>query len=173
MFVKIGKTQKPHSIKGELKLNVEEKFVDDLFDQEAVFIQIKGQYVPYFIESLREGNTIILKLEDIENRSAAEALAHKDLFLRRDDLSLTDEEIESKGLLYGFLEGYMLIDEELGEIAVIEEVAEFPQQEMAYITYQDKVCLIPLNTNLIKEIQKEEKKVLVDLPEGLLDVFLD
>lgn len=173
MFIKIGKTQKPHSIKGELKLTVEEKFMADLSDQEALFIQIKGQYVPYFIEELRAANTLIIKLEDLNKRSDVEPLAHKDVFLRRDDLSLTDEEIANKGLMYSFLEGYMMIDEELGEIAEIEEVAEFPQQEMAYVTYQDKTCIIPLNMNLIKEIKKEEKKVLVDLPEGLLDVFLN
>ncbi len=41
-FVAIGKTQKPHGLKGELKLHVEEMFIEDLFDAEAVFIEIKG-----------------------------------------------------------------------------------------------------------------------------------
>ena len=37
-LVKIGNTQKAHGIKGELKLNVEEHFIDDLLDAEAIFV---------------------------------------------------------------------------------------------------------------------------------------
>lgn len=169
-FVKIGRTQKPHSIKGELKLNVEEIYVEDLFAVEAVFLEIKGQKVPYFVEELQEGNAMILKLEGIESRNAAEELAHKDLFLRRKDINLPDEVIASGGLRYKHLEGYIIFDEEAGEVAEIEEVAEFPQQEMAYITYNNKTLLIPMNPNLILRIDAAAKKVYMDLPEGLLEL---
>ncbi len=169
-FVKIGKTQKPHSIKGELKLSVEDIYVDDLFEVEAVFLELRGQKVPYFVEELQEGNAMIIKLEGIETRNAADELAHKDLYLRREDINLPDEVILSGGMFYKHLEGFLIVETELGEIAIIEEVAEFPQQEMAYISYNNKTLLIPLNTQLIKSIDNEAKKVLMELPEGLLDL---
>jgi 16S rRNA processing protein RimM len=169
-LVRIGKTQKAHGLKGELKLNVEEYFIDDLFETEALFIELKGQKVPYFIENLQEGNSIILKLEGINSRNEAEQLAHKELFMRREDIHLSDEIINSGGLKYKFLEGFTIYDNVEGEIAVINEVAEFPQQEMAYITYKTKTLLIPLNDDIILEINREEKKVMMNLPEGILNL---
>jgi 16S rRNA processing protein RimM len=167
-FVKIGRTQKPHSIKGELKLFVEEIYIDDVFEVEALFLEIKGQKVPYFIEELQDA--MILKLEGIETRNAAEELAHKDLYLRREDINLPDEVIASGGMYYKHLEGYTIFDEEVGKIAVIEEVAEFPQQEMAYVTYKNKTLLIPMNAKLILRIDAQAKKVFMELPDGLLDL---
>jgi 16S rRNA processing protein RimM len=167
-FVKIGKTQKAHGIKGELKLNVEEHFIDDLFETEAVFLEIKGQKVPYFVEDIQEGNVIFVKLEGVGTRNEAEQLMHKDLYMRREDISLSDEIIASGGLRYKFLEGFTIFDTEDGEIAVIVEVAEFPQQEMAYISYKNKTMLVPLNEELILEIDRDQKTVLMNLPEGLL-----
>lgn len=169
-FVKVGKTQKAHGIKGELKLNVEEHFIDDLFETEALFIEIKGQKIPYFIENLQEGNALILKLEGVDNRTDAEQLMHKDVYMKRDDISLSDELIASEGLVYKFTEGFKIVDVQYGEIAEIEEVVEFPQQEMAYVTYQDKTLLLPLHPNFIVDVDREKKVITMNLPDGLLDL---
>ena len=167
-FIKIGRTQKPHSIKGELKLFIEEVFIEDLFEVEAIFLEIRGQKIPYFIEELQEA--MILKLEDIETRTAAEELAHKSVYLRRADINVPDEVIESGGMYYKYLEGYVIFDEEVGEVGKIDEVADFPQQEMAYITYKNKTLLIPLNSKLILSIDKEKKQVFMSLPDGILSL---
>jgi 16S rRNA processing protein RimM len=167
-FIRIGRTQKAHGIKGELKLNIEEHFIDDLFETEAVFIELKGQKVPYFVEEIQEGNMMLMKLEAVDTRNEAEQLMHKDLYMRREDITISDELINSGGMHYKYLEGFTIFDNEAGEIAVIEEVAEFPQQEMAYITYLKKTVLIPLNEELILEVDRDKKTLLMNLPEGLL-----
>jgi len=167
-LVKIGNTQKAHGIKGELKLNVAEHFIDDLFETEAVFIEIKGQKVPYFVEDIQEGNVIFIKLEGVDSRSEAELLSQKDIFMRRSDISISDELINSGGMYYKYLEGYTLIDDVEGEIAVIEEVALFPQQEIAYVYFQNRTILIPLNEELILNVDNTAKKVFMSLPEGIL-----
>ena len=167
-LVKIGSTQKAHGIKGELKLNVEEHFMDDLFDVEAVLIEIKGQKVPYFVEDIQEGNSVFIKLEGVDTRTEAEQLMHKDLYLRREDISISDELINSGGMYFKYLEGYTVFDDVEGEIALIDEVAAFPQQEIAYVFYKNRTILIPLNDELILEVDKVQKKVLMNLPEGIL-----
>ncbi len=87
-----------------------------------------------------------------------------------EDISLSDEIIESEGLVYKFTEGFKVMDIHQGEIAEIEEVVEFPQQEMAYVTYNDKTILLPLHPNFIVEIDRENKIITMNLPEGLLDL---
>jgi 16S rRNA processing protein RimM len=169
-FVKVGKTQKAHGIKGELKLHVEDHFIDDLFETEALFVEIKGQKIPYFIENLQEGNALILKLEGVDTRTESEQLMHKDVYMNRDDISLSDEIIASEGLVYKFTEGFKIVDILYGEIAEIEEVVEFPQQEMAYVTFKNKTLLLPLHPNFVVEVDRENKILTMNLPEGLLDL---
>ena len=169
-FVKVGKTQKAHGIKGELKLHVEEHFIDDLFETEALFVEIKGQKIPYFIENLQEGNALILKLEGVDTITESEQLMHKEVYINRYDISLSDEIIASEGLVYKFTEGFKIVDILYGEIAEIEEVVEFPQQEMAYVTFKNKTLLLPLHPNFVVEVDRENKILTMNLPEGLLDL---
>jgi 16S rRNA processing protein RimM len=39
--------------------------------------------------------------------------------------------------------------------------------------YKNKEILFPLNEDMIVEIDEDEKTLLVDLPEGLLELYLN
>ncbi|MNT82127.1 16S rRNA-processing protein RimM [compost metagenome] len=67
----------------------------------------------------------------------------------------------------------MAVDEALGELGEILEVNEYPQQFVATVLYQETEILFPLNEDFIVEIDDEEKILTLDLPEGLLDVYLE
>ncbi|MNR60372.1 Ribosome maturation factor RimM [compost metagenome] len=57
----------------------------------------------------------------------------------------------------------------MGEII---EVNEYPQQFVATVLYKETEIMFPLNEDMIIEIDEEEETLLVDLPEGLLDIYL-
>lgn len=168
-YIEIGRTQKTHGVQGELKVFIEDKYWDDFEHNKRVFLDIRGIKMPYFIKSMRGKGAPIVHFEDVPNREAAMLLQHKNILLREQDLlpnvdrSGFDEELE-----FGFLEGFRMIDAQSGDIGVIEEVLDMPQQEMALIMYQGREVLIPLNEHFISEIDKPGKTVRVDLPEGLL-----
>jgi 16S rRNA processing protein RimM len=165
-FVVIGKIIKPHGVKGELKVSVEDAYWEDFNNTKAVFITTLGQKLPYFIKQIQDANNAtILKLEGIDSKEMALSISGMPIFMRDADVSV---EVIEEGLVYGFLEGYLVKDKILGDIGNINEVIELPQQEMAVVVYQNKEVLIPLNEYLIIEIDKESKVVLMDLPEGLL-----
>ncbi len=165
-FVVIGKIIKPHGVKGELKVSVEDAYWEDFNNTKAIFITTLGQKLPYFIKQIQDANhATILKLEGIDNKETALSLSSMPIFMRDADVSV---EVIEEGLTYDFLEGYLVKDKILGEIGNIDEVIELPQQEMAVVIYQNKEVLIPLNEYLIVEVDKESKIVLMDLPEGLL-----
>ena len=67
-------------------------------------------------------------------------------------------------------EGFTIIDKNLGEIGTIESVVEFPQQDMAFVTYKEKEVMIPLNDSIVTQIDEDKKELIVDLPEGLLEL---
>ncbi|HOY03815.1 MAG TPA: ribosome maturation factor RimM [Saprospiraceae bacterium] len=171
-YVLIGHTRKAHGLTGELKLHIDERYLEDFLKNERIFLDVKGTKIPYFVANVRGKGEMILLLEDVSDRDAATMLQGREVFLREKDL-LPDEEREleyvEEVLEYEHLTGFMLIDQTLGEIGIIGEVLEMPQQEMAFLKYQGREVLVPLNEQLIVEVDEAGKKVIMDLPGGLLD----
>lgn len=171
-YIEIGKIHKAHGLKGELKISVSPLYMAEFLSLECLFLaRDKESKLPYFIERIKEGQTILLKLEEVDRRQEAELLAHKLIFARREDISLTDEEIEQNwsNLAYAYLRGYDMADTHLGQIGKILSVEDFPQQEMARVLHQNRERYIPLVKHWIQSIDEKTKKVIVALPEGLLD----
>lgn len=171
-LVLIGKTNKTHGVDGTLRITVEDAFLDDFVAAEVVFIETGGQPAPFFIEDRWGGDPLYLKLEEIDSREAARPLTNKPLSLRREDISVpensTAETVETS--TYAKWVGYMLIDETLGEIGRIEEIIELPQQFLAGLSYKGQDIMIPLHPDLIVALSHPDKKVTMDLPEGLLEL---
>jgi len=169
-YVEIGRIRKPHGLGGEIKGDIDERFWDDVAEIDAFFIEIKGEKTPYFIEYLRGKGTLILKFEDIDTKEDASLFTSKNLYLRREDVNLSEEEINDTGLEFSYLEGYEIHLEEVGKVGIIEEVEEYPQQEMATIKQEGKTFLIPLRSGWILSVNTDKKIVVMDLPEGLVDI---
>ncbi|MBL7828600.1 MAG: 16S rRNA processing protein RimM [Saprospiraceae bacterium] len=173
-FVVIGHTRKAHGLTGELKVSIEDRYLEDFLKNERIFINFKGSKMPYFIAGIRGKGEIILQLEEVDDRDAAIALQSKEIFLRTQDLLKDDEREfdveETPALEYGYLTGFQIIDKTAGEIGCIEEVLEMPQQEMAMVKFKGREVLIPLNKILILTIDNQKNTITMDLPEGLLDM---
>jgi 16S rRNA processing protein RimM len=170
-LVKIGFTKKPHGLKGEIKLQIDDHYMEDLLETDVVLLTIKGKPTPYFIEDIRVGNAIIAKFEDVDSVEAATEIGSKELSLREKDI-LADEERtfeEEEGMEYADCVGYKIMD---GDVVVgtIEEVVEFPQQEMAILTREGKDILIPLNVAFVLRRDDAAKTIFMDLPKGLLEL---
>ena len=166
-FIEVGFTKKAHSLTGELKVNIEPRYLEDVLKADVVFIETKGTRLPHFIERIREGREILVKFEEVNNRTEAEALQSKKIFLRETDILADDErEIELETLEYEFAIGWKLVDATLGELGKIERVEEFPQQEMAVILWKGNEAMIPLNEAFLVEIDEENETIKVDLPDG-------
>ncbi len=172
-YVCIGRTRKAHGLTGEIKMGIEEQYLEDFMKNERIFIAVKSAKIPYFIANVRGKGEMIVKLEEVDSRDAAQMLQSKELFLREQDILSDDErefEMPDDSLEYEGLVGYLMLDKTLGEIGIIDEVLEMPQQEMAFLRFKGKEVLIPLNEQFIVAINETLRQVLMDLPEGLLDV---
>ncbi|MCJ8211744.1 ribosome maturation factor RimM [Mucilaginibacter sp. RS28] len=167
---RIGSLSKTRGLKGELQLYVDFDGLDDIkFD--AVFIDVAGKLVPYFVKSVKYPmpNTAYINFEEVDTVEKAAKLVKKDVYLPN---KLKPQKGEDDFTLFD-LEGFIAIDEQLGELGEIIDVAEYPQQIIATVKYQGHDVLFPLNTATIKGIDLEGGEVYVDLPEGLLDVYLE
>jgi 16S rRNA processing protein RimM len=163
-LIKIGKVGKTHGFRGHLKMHIDEFYMDDFENMQAIFIN----NLPHFIISkdINSGDQAIVLLEEIDNKEKAQRFQGKDIFAKDDDLmEILD------GDEYGHLTGFEMHDKKLGKIGIIEEIIEMPFQFLAKIKKNDKDLLIPLNEDFIILIKEEQKCIEMQLPEGLLDVF--
>lgn len=167
----IGFTKKTHGIKGELKINIEDRYLEDFAQAEVLFLGLAGRKIPYFIEYINFENPFTVKFEDNNSKEAALELTGKEIFMRTKDLLLEEEKVlEIEGLFYEKYVDFQIQDATLGVIGKIEAIIEYPQQEMAAISIDGKEVLIPLNEQLITSIEETTKMILMDLPEGLLEL---
>ncbi|MDB5009418.1 MAG: rRNA processing protein RimM [Mucilaginibacter sp.] len=167
---RVGSILKTKGLKGEMQLYVD---FDNLADISIsnIFIDIAGKLVPYFVESIKyaQKNVAYLYLEDIDTIEKAAVLVKKDVYLpnklkpkkKKSDFTLKD------------LKGFTAVDENEGELGEIIAIHEYPQQLIAAVNYKNCEVLFPLNEEIIKGIDVVKEIVLIDLPEGLLDIYLE
>ncbi len=171
-YIQIGYTKKTYGVDGILKMHIELPYEATAYEAGHFYLEINGRYLPYFIEGIELGGDALIKFEEVNSKEVATSLTSKGIYVLEKDLILVNEDAitTNDSMQYAYLQGYILQDETVGEVGEILEVLEFPQQEMASVTYKEKEVLIPLSEGLINEIIKTEKKIIMSLPEGLLDL---
>ncbi len=172
-LVEIGYTQKPHGVSGEIKIFVEDDFIDDLDYLEVLFLNIKGNNLPYFLEKLRGATWNIIKFDDIDSREKANKISHSTVYVRKSDLQRTEEEIVEEfvqELFYDHCTGYEIIDAHDGSLGLIQEVLEYPQQELAIVMINNQEVLLPLNEVTVQKLDDDNKKIFVEMPEGIIEL---
>ena len=55
---------------------------------------------------------------------------------------------------------------------MLDEFVEQPHQLLCRIEIETKEVLIPLHEDTIIKIDQKKKQIIVDLPEGLLEIYL-
>jgi len=168
-YYKAGKLVAVHGLKGELILKHELGKKTSLKDLKAIFIEDrKESFLPWFIETAkaRSENEILLKLETINTREAAAKLSQKEVWMTEEDFKKFSAKSAPANLL-----GYMIINNK-ESLSQILEVIEQTHQILCRIELKSKEVLIPINENFLKKIDHKKKEVVVELPEGLLDVYL-
>lgn len=169
-FLQIGRTTKVHGASGELRMIIDEFYVDSIEAGKFIFIEQDGKPVPFLIENVRGAADPIVKLEWIDTPEDALQLTSKAVFLNKRDLS---EYKISTGRDHDLmlLVGFDVVSETGERIGTITSVVQYPQQLMAHVeSAQNNTHLIPLHPDLIEDIDMEKKVVTMQLPEGILDL---
>lgn len=170
-YTKIGKTGSTHGAEGELKVSILDQYLEDVLLAGLVFLKVEGQAIPFFPLRFRPGKSLIMKVEDVDTPEEAARLVGLDILLRPEDMRPNEErDLPQDGPEYAYLSGYLLYDEVRGEVGVIREVVEYPQQEMAVVDQGSTELLIPLHSHLIISVDRQENHILMRLPEGILDL---
>ncbi len=166
----LGKIVKKYSFKGELlaKLDTDEP---DLYDNlDAIFIDLRGNLVPFFVVSsqLHKSDLLRLKFEDVDTEADADALMKSELYL---PLGLLPK-LEGDKFYFHEVIGFKIKDENFGEVGTITGINDSTAQSLFEIDRDGIEILIPMNDEFITKVDRKNKTIVVNTPEGLIDLYL-
>ena len=168
-LIEIGKFQKTPALKGELNavLNIDPEYVEE---GNPLIIETDGIPVPFYAESIRPkgASSYLIKLEGVDSVEEADELVNNLIFAPRNDV----EDYMGEELLLGDdLEGYRVVDKDLGEIGVLESIDSSTENELFVVrTPDDEEVYIPIVDDFIVDIDQENGIINTSLPEGLVDL---
>jgi len=168
----LGHITKTHGVSGELVLFLDVDEPTEYADLDSVLLEVKGELVPYFIESIAivKGSRAIVAFEDIDTIEQAERLINCAAYLPLDNLEpITDE----TRFYFHEIVGYQVVDANAGPLGKVREVYAMNAQDLIAMDYEDKEVLIPINSDIVRTVDRATKKLNVVLPEGLLDIYLN
>lgn len=168
-FLPIGKIVGAHGVKGNVKVY---SFAESLslFEQESsiLVVSAKGSEKIFKIKWIKpHGRVVLLSLEGIENRDQAETLIGSELFVKRDSFpKLVD------GSYYWFdIIGLAVFTNDEKYIGRVESIIPTGSNDVYVVKDaqkdRDNEILIPAIESAVLEIDLEQKRMIVDLPEGL------
>ncbi|MBF8148797.1 16S rRNA processing protein RimM [Winogradskyella sp. F6397] len=167
----LGKIVSKYSFKGELlaKLDTDEP---DLYDDlDAVFLDLRGNLVPFFIESsqLHKSDLLRIKFEDVDSEADADALIKTELYLPLELLP----KLEGDKFYFHEVIGYAIKDQNFGHVGIITAINDSTAQALFEIDRDGIEILIPMNDEFIVKVDRKNKTIEVDTPEGLIDLYLE
>jgi 16S rRNA processing protein RimM len=168
-YFKTGKLVAASGLKGELIFKHELGKKTSLKDLKAIFIEDKkDSFLPWFIETAKIKNEteIYLKLEGVETREAAAKLSPKEVWMTEADFKKYAAKSAPASLL-----GYTIYNSK-EKLSKVLEVIEQPHQLLCRLEINSKEVLIPINESFLKKIDHKKKEVIVELPDGLLEIYL-
>ena len=163
----IGKVIRTNGTDGEVLIRINPQTYIDIDSISHLFIEINGKLVPFSYQSLLiKKNSLFIHFTDITTESHAEEFLLQSVFVENSSI------IQQNATQSDEYIGYSLFDKDV-YIGTIEEILEFPMHEVfRVVTTTNKEILIPHAKNLILEHKIDEKIIIMDVPEGLIDVYL-
>lgn len=168
-MIRIGKIVAAHGLTGAFILKHVAGQSNWLKKDHVLMVEIrKGSQIPYFVTAAKPVNDeeYIVNAEDVQDVETAKKLVGKQVYVQEDALSILAK--DSPLLWIGF----NLVDKEKGTVGQIEDVMQAGAQWLAKIMVEGKEVLVPLVDDIVLDVNVRNKYVRVDLPEGLIDVYL-
>lgn len=165
---KVGYFKKTHGVFGELVLEYEPQFEVSIENADRFFVELDGLLVPFFV--LEDGfrfkteNSAIITFDGVESEKYAKRMTGSSVFLFKNEIIVMPDEYFDSELV-----NYLLIDEKLGEIGIIDQVDNYSGNIVFTLNFKGRELLVPFNEDFVIEIDKQKKFIKLALPEGLVE----
>lgn len=167
----LGKIVRKYSFHGELLIKLDTDQPELYENLEAVFIDYRNTFIPFFIESsqLHKSDLLRVQFEDVYTEAEADSLLKSDVYLPLEFLP----KLEGNKFYFHEVIGFNIEDVNFGKVGIIKGVNDSTAQALFEIEKDGKDILIPVNDQFIVKVDRTKKTIIVDTPEGLINLYLD
>lgn len=170
----LGKIAKKFSFKGEVLIYLDTDEPELYENMESVFVEFGKTLVPFFIvnSSLHKNDFLRVRFEDVNDETEAEAILNHPVYL---PLTMLPKLTGDKFYFHEVI-GFEIEDLRLGVVGVIQSINDSSAQPLFEViksdSFNDKEILIPMIDQFLVKIDRPNKKVIMNLPEGLIEMYL-
>ncbi len=167
----LGKIVRKHSFRGEVVIKLDTDEPELYQNLESVFVALGNNLVPFFIEtsSLQKGNQLRTRFEDVENEADADAILGAEVYL---PLKFLTKLTGNKFYFHEIID-FEMEDVNHGYLGVITGVNDSSAQPLFEVNSNGTEIFIPMIDHFIKKVDREHNKIIVETPEGLIDLYLN
>ena len=169
MRLKVGKIVNTHSLKGEVKVISSTDFEEQRFEKGTELLITRGNQVvkEVTVESYRtHRNNLLVKFVGIDSIEEAEKLKNLQIKIDSDNIG----ELEENEFYFHEIIGCEVFDENGKSLGEISEILTPGANDVWVIKSQNgKEILIPYIEDVVKKIDVENKKIDIEVMEGLID----
>ncbi len=165
----LGFITRRHGLKGNLILKLDTDQPEFYQKMESIFVEINGLLVPFFIENKawNRADSFIMTLKNV-SETIVDQLVGKEVFLPLQTLP----PLSGKQFYYHEVIGFEVTETNGNTCGIIKSVNDNAAQHYFILRLFDKEVIIPVIKDWIIEVKREEKTIVMQLPDGLMDVFL-
>ena len=166
----LGKIVRKYSFNGELLIKLDTDQPGLYENLEAVFIDYRNTFIPFFIESsqFHKSDLLRVQFENVTTEAEADSLLKSDVYLPLEFLP----KLEGNKFYFHEVIGFAITDKNFGPVGTITGVNDSTAQALFEIERDGKEILIPVNDDFIKTVDRKNKTIVVETPEGLIDLYL-
>ncbi|MFY8065678.1 MAG: ribosome maturation factor RimM [Flavobacterium sp.] len=166
----LGKIAKKFSFKGEVLIYLDTDEPELYENMESVFVEFNKNLVPFFIEnsSLHKNDFLRVQFEDVDSEEEADSIIGCEVYL---PLSMLPKLTGNKFYFHEVI-GFEIEDKRLGVFGKIVSINDSTAQPLFEVVNGEVEMLIPMVDHFLVKIDRENKKVVMDLPEGLVEMYL-
>ena|SRR5690606_4877474 len=169
MMLKIGRIAGSHGLKGSVILVHELEDTEWMKLELPIFLELNsGSFIPFFVEEFKPLNAseFIVRFDDTPTLEAAKKLTGKIAYVEAGKVKIQTENSPRLWL------GFTINTDDNQTLGTIAEVIENGPQWLAKLFIGQQEVLVPLVPEFIKKINERLREIVMDLPEGLLEVYL-
>ena len=166
----LGKIAKKFSFKGEVLIYLDTDEPELYEDMESIFVEFNKNLIPFFIEnsSLHKNDFLRVKFEDVDNEEQADEIINCEVYL---PISMLPK-LEGNKFYFHEVIGFEIEDKRLGVFGKIVSINDSSAQPLFEVVNGSVEILVPMIDQFLVKIDRENKRVIMDLPEGLVEMYL-
>jgi 16S rRNA processing protein RimM len=169
-FYFLGYISRTHGVQGKVVIKMESDEPSRYNKLKTLFIESGTELAEYPVSSVSVSRVqAIVGLTGVADMNAAELLVGRQVFLPLSTLP----RLGPKKLYLHEAIGMEVVDQNLGSLGRITRVFDLPEQPVAEVIFREKEVLFPLVSQFILKVDRQKQQLLVELPDGLVDIYLN